>query len=180
MTRIRTTPQLMEHIQGFQGNTDAKITGLKTGNNPGITLKNGNRLVYRARSKGSSRGFTGNLVVLDEAYALKTEEMAALLPTMAAKSLHDNPQVWFTSSAGMVDSDLLASLRQQGMTKCSHRLAYFEWSAHENAAADDMNAWYEANPGLGYRISEEFVGDEFNTPRCLINNLRVAGYVASK
>jgi hypothetical protein len=163
MNRVKACPELMESVKGFEGDVDRDITGMKTGNDPGITLKNGSRLAYRARSKGSGRGFTGDLVVLDEAYALKLDEMAALLPTMAAKSISGNPQVWFTSSAGMVDSDLLASIREQGINKTSDRLAYYEWSAEEEAAPDDVDGWYQANPGLGIRISEDFVRDEYET-----------------
>jgi phage terminase large subunit-like protein len=166
MNRLKLVPELMEQVQGFSGEDIENIKdvdGFKTGNNPGITLKNGNQLLYAARSKGSGRGFTGNLVVLDEAYALKQDEMAALLPTMAAKSIEGNPQVWFTSSAGMADSDLLANLREQGKNKSSDRLAYFEWSAEDGADPADRDAWYLANPGLGIRISEEFVQDEYDT-----------------
>ena len=168
MARIRQTPELLELVAGFdEADLDEdegrRIAGMKTGNAPGITLKNGNRLSYAARSKGSGRGFTGDLVVLDEAYALTLDEMAALLPTMAARSIAGNPQVWFTSSAGMKDSTLLASLRKQGRDKSAGRLAYFEWSAEESAASDDVEAWYQANPGLGVRISEEYVLDEYET-----------------
>jgi len=163
MNRIKASPELMKQVKGFEGDLDKDFSGMKTGNDPGITLKNGNRLVYRARSKGSGRGFTGDLVILDEAYALKMDEMAALLPTMAAKSVSGNPQVWFTSSAGMPESDLLASMRQEGIDRSSDRLAYFEWSAPDDAKPDDREGWYTANPGLGYRISEEFIRDEFDT-----------------
>lgn len=168
MARIRQAPDLLEHVAGFD-ETDLdddegrRLTGMKTGNAPGITLKNGNRLSYAARSKGSGRGFTGDLVILDEAYALGLDEMAALLPTMAARSIAGNPQVWFTSSAGMRESTLLASLRKQGREKKVDRLAYFEWAADPTAASDDVDAWYQANPGLGVRISEEFVQDEYDT-----------------
>lgn len=166
MNRLRAS-ELLGEVRGGEGiaaATDIRdIDGFKTGNQPSITMKNGNILQFAARSSGSGRGFTGDLVVLDEAYALKAAEMDALLPTMAAKSLEGNPQVWFTSSAGMPESDLLASLRKQGTEKSSDRLAYFEWSTSEDRDPLDRDGWYEANPGLGYRISEEFVQDEHDT-----------------
>lgn len=167
MARLKSTPELLELVEGMEVGDDAddqrRIPGMRTGNKPGITLKNGNRLTYAARSKGSGRGFTGDLVVLDEAYALSLDEMAALLPTMAARSKVGNPQVWFTSSAGMPESTQLAALRRQAIDQTAQRLAYFEWSVDESAASDDVDAWYEANPGLGIRISEEYVQDEFDT-----------------
>ncbi len=166
MNRIKASPLLGE-VKGGAGmaaSSDIRdVDGFRTGNQPSITMKNGNVLQFAARSSGSGRGFTGDLVVLDEAYALKAAEMDALLPTMAAKSIEGNPQVWFTSSAGMLDSDLLASLRAQAQKDEPGRLAYYEWSSADDADPLDRDAWYEANPSLGYRISEEFVQDEYDT-----------------
>lgn len=173
MNRIKGC-ELIDYVRGGSGvspDTDIRdIDGFKTGNQPSITMVtrvNGKRvepiLQFAARSSDSGRGFTGDLVVLDEAYALKASEMAALLPTMSAKSITGNPQLWFTSSAGMPESDLLAGLREQGMSKSADRLAYFEWSAADDADMLDKDSWYESNPALGYRISEEFIQDEYDT-----------------
>jgi phage terminase large subunit-like protein len=166
MNRIKAC-ELIDYVRGGSGVTSdidiRDIDGFKTGNQPSITMKNGHILQFAARSSGSGRGFTGDLVVLDEAYALKASEMAALLPTMSAKSIDGNPQVWFTSSAGMPESDLLAGLREQGMSRSADRLAYFEWSAEDDADPLDKDSWYQANPALGYRISEEFIQDEYDT-----------------
>ena len=173
MNRIKGC-ELIEYVRGGSGvspDTDIRdIDGFKTGNQPSITMVtrvNGKRvepiLQFAARSSGSGRGFTGDLVVLDEAYALKSSEMAALLPTMSAKSISGNPQLWFTSSAGMPESDLLAGLREQGVSRSADRLAYFEWSAADDADMLDKDSWYQSNPALGYRISEEFIQDEYDT-----------------
>lgn len=163
MNRMKASDELMSHVEGFAGDFDKDFSGMKVGNDPSITLKNGNKISYAARSKGSGRGFTGDLIIMDEAYALKAEELAAMLPTMAAKSMLGNPQVWFTSSAGMPESDLLNGIRNEGINRSSDRLAYFEWSAKDDAAIDDVAAWYEANPGLGIRISEQYVLDELES-----------------
>jgi phage terminase large subunit-like protein len=61
----------------------------------GIELRNGSRLRFVARTKGSGRGFTADLVILDEAYALTPEQMSALIPTLSSRP---NPQIWYTSS----------------------------------------------------------------------------------
>ena len=55
-----------------------------------IELKNGKRLRFVARSSGSGRGFSADLVILDEAYELGDAAMAALLPTLSARP---NPQI---------------------------------------------------------------------------------------
>jgi hypothetical protein len=122
----------------------------------GIELKTGARLRFIARSTGSGRGFSGDVVILDEAYNLPPEAMGALLPTLSARP---NPQIWYTSSAGTESSEVLARLKERG-TEGSGRLAYFEWSAESKAGLDDQDAWAASNPGLGIRIMPEFVEAE--------------------
>lgn len=123
----------------------------------GIELTSGARLRFVARSTGSGRGFSGDCVILDEAYNLASEGMSALLPTLSARP---NPQIWYTSSAGMEASVQLRRVRERGLSGDAGRLAFFEWSAPADADLDDPNAWAQANPALGIRITAEFVASE--------------------
>jgi phage terminase large subunit-like protein len=123
----------------------------------GIELKSGARLRFVARSTGSGRGFTGDTVILDEAYNLSSEGMSALLPTLSARP---NPQIWYTSSAGMATSDQLRRVRERGLAGEGKRLAFFEWSSPADVDLDSCEAWAQANPALGIRISEEFIESE--------------------
>ena len=123
----------------------------------GIELRDGARLRFVARSTGSGRGFSGDRVILDEAYNLSAESMAALLPTLSARP---NPQLWYTSSAGMDSSDQLRRIRERGMAGGDEGLAYFEWSAEDGADHADPGAHAQANPGYGTRIPAEFVERE--------------------
>lgn len=135
------------------------------------------RLIFKARSKGSGRGFSGDVVYLDEAFWLM--DLGAMLPTMSARP---NPQLWYLSSAPLprLESDILRRLCQRGRAGAlgstqPRRMAYFEWSAAvpEGATAsreeweraiaeilDDREAWADANPAVGYRITEEFIQSE--------------------
>lgn len=125
----------------------------------GVELDNGSRLKFVARSSGSGRGFSGDLVILDEAYNLSDDMMAALLPTMSARP---NPQLWYASSSPLpkVESDVLRRLCKRGRGGASPSLAYLEWCAKNGDSLDDRDAWGCANPGLGIRISEEFIERE--------------------
>jgi phage terminase large subunit-like protein len=125
----------------------------------GIELKDGRRLRFMARSKGSGRGFTADCVIWDEAYNLGPEAVAATLPTLSACKT-GNPQLWYASSAGMEDSTQLAAVRARGIAGESRGLAYYEWSADPRVSSDDREAWAAANPALGIRISEEFIERE--------------------
>lgn len=123
----------------------------------GIELRSGARLRFVARSTGSGRGFTGDVVILDEAYNLGPEQMAALLPTLSARP---NPQVWYTSSAPMSTSAQLHAVRKRALKGGDGRLAYLEWSMPKGGDPDDRANWALANPSLGIRISEEFIAAE--------------------
>jgi phage terminase large subunit-like protein len=125
----------------------------------GIELRDGRRLRFMARSKGSGRGFTADCVIWDEAYNLGPEAVAATLPTLSACKT-GNPQVWYASSAGMEDSTQLTAVRERGISGDSKALAYYEWSADPRVESDDREAWAQANPALGIRIKSEFIERE--------------------
>ena len=146
----------------IEGNADlmrrVRPRGIRTSHGEeGIELKTGARLRFVARSTGSGRGFSGDCVILDEAYNLPVESMAAMLPTLSARP---NPQLWYVSSAGMHTSAQLRSVRERGIAGGDPSLAYFEFSAPDGADLDDPAAWATANPALGIRILEEFVARE--------------------
>lgn len=133
--------------------------------NEGIELSNGCRLRFVARSKGSGRGFSGDLVILDEAYALTSDQIEALFSTSAARP---NPQTWYTSSPPLDGGSggQLYRLRKRAEDG-DPALAWYDWGIQgvslEDLATvdlDDRDLWYAANPALGIRISEEFVESE--------------------
>lgn len=143
---IENTPDLMELVKQFRfSNEDVSVE-----------LRSGQRLRFVARSKGSGRGFSGDCVILDEAYELPDEILSALMPTMSARP---NPQLWYTSSAGFETSYVLERVRERGLEK-SPNLAYFEWSAERESDFDDRDAWRQANPALGIRLRPEFIQAE--------------------
>jgi phage terminase large subunit-like protein len=129
----------------------------------GIELRTRQRLRFVARSTGSGRGFTGDRVILDEAYNLSDRGIAALLPTMAARP---NPQLIYTSSAPLdtAESEVLRRLcrrgREQSREGVSTTLAYAEFCADVDTEEGDEEAWAQANPGCPHRISFEHIAKE--------------------
>jgi hypothetical protein len=122
-----------------------------------IILRNGNRLKFKARTiSGAGRGFSADLLILDEAMLLPEQALDAMMPTLAARK---NPQVWFTSSAGTPDSAALWRIVKRGR-EGAPRLAYFEWGCETGANVRDPQEWARANPGLGFRMSTAFLEDE--------------------
>ena len=133
---------------------------LRTVRNPsefGYDLRSGQRLRFFARSGGSGRGWSADSLFLDEAFNLGGSAMAALLPTLSTRP---NPQVWYASSAAMASSEQLHAIRARAASADPGRLAYLEWSAPDDADHRDPAAWAQANPALGYRLTEEFIAAE--------------------
>jgi hypothetical protein len=136
----------------------------------GIELKNGQRMRFRTRTKGGLRGFTGDLIIFNEAMILPSASHGAILPTLSAKSILGNPQVWYTASP--VDEWIhehgfvLTSLRERGIAGDDPALAYFEWSEGAESPDDvgdratNPESWARSNPGLGIRISAEHIERE--------------------
>lgn len=133
-------------------------------------------IIFKARTKTGARGLTGDVVVLDEAFALTAAHLGTIMPTMSARSMHGNPQMLYGSSAGLVGSEVLRTVRDRGRRGDDPSLAYVEWCApvapcamdecdhiygiRDGCQLDDRENWRRANPAKGRRISEEFIQAE--------------------
>ena len=136
----------------------SRVSMIRTGaGTEAIELRDGKRLRFVARSSGTGRGFSADLVILDEAYKLDDRAMSALLPTLSARP---DPQVWYTSSAGSEESVQLGRVRERGLAGSDPSLAFFEWSVPDDAEPSSPAAWARANPGMGIRITESHVERE--------------------
>lgn len=86
-----------------------------TNGQEGIFLNNGGSVELAARSKGSGRGWSVDVLVGDEAQDLNDDELEALLPTISAS---DNPQLILTGTPpkpGVVAGEVFARMRQEAL-----------------------------------------------------------------
>lgn len=149
--RIKRCPDLLDMVSKFRSGND----------NVGIELVSGARLLYQARGPDSLRGFSIDLLVLDEAYALTPEVMAAALHATSAMR---NPQIWYCSSTGREDSDILFNLRERALARAP-RVGLWEWKADDGCDPKDEEQWAKANPALGIRLSRDFIITEGESGR---------------
>lgn len=183
---IKGVPELNAQVKRYnhshgQESIELHVEGCSTVG-PGICdCAGGKTIEFIARSKGSGRGFDGDLVVLDECMYLSDEVMEALAPTLSSK---DNPQIWFTGSSaddddaaktmrkiralGLAESRrLAAALAEQGPVAAERwagaSLLYAEWSVPRGADKDDRANWAIANPSLGIRMRVETIENERTT-----------------
>lgn len=161
-TLIESTPTL-----------DRMVSKIRTADGEeAIETKSGCRLKFMARSNSSGRGFTADTLYLDEAMKLKQRMMAALMPTMSARTITHNPQLLYFSSAGESDSEVQERVRERALARDSERLAYVEWSvpAWDDLPADERSRWASAaeyradpevhrrgNPGWNIRLDPAYV-----------------------
>lgn len=133
-----------------------------------VELRNGQRLRFLARSQGSGRGFSGDVVFFDEAMILWSATVGALLPTMSARArvTAGGPQLFYTGTAGYGEqAHVLAGVRDRAVAGDDAGLFYAEWSggtADDHAGADvdldDVAEWRRANPAITTgRVTTEFI-----------------------
>lgn len=138
----------------------------------------GQQIIFVARSSGGGRGLTGDLVIIDEAFAYTDDQHAALYPTMSARSMvAPGPQIIYTSSPPLAEpdsnfaagGDVLFRLRKRGLAGDTDGLGYRDWGVDaqldklDRIDVSDRVLWYEANPALGVRIAESFVAKELKS-----------------
>lgn len=114
------------------------------------TERRGPRIDFLARQGGSGRGFTGDLVVLDEAFQIDETLVSDLLPTLSAKP---SPQLWYTSSTGFDYSTVLRHVRDRAVDQPddNQHLLLCEWSADTHTTDwQSLEAVQQSNPSLGW------------------------------
>lgn len=111
-----------------------------------VTLENGGSYRIAAASRGSARGWTNDVVIIDELREMETfDVISSAEPTL---KMSPDPQIVYLSNAGTDESVVLNSVRARAGKDES--LAYLEWSAAPERKADDLEGWAEANPAMGH------------------------------
>ena len=104
-----------------------------------IFLTNGGSVEVVARSKNSGRGFTVDVLVMDEAQEMSDDDLEALMPTTSAAPLRD-PQWIFTGTPpgpranGAVFTRVRSDALGGGPRACWH-----EWSSDPDLGLDDLS-----------------------------------------
>ncbi|HEY3924365.1 MAG TPA: hypothetical protein VGL75_07370 [Acidothermaceae bacterium] len=144
---------------------DLVLSIRRTNGQEAIFLENGASVEFVARSKGSGRGFTVDVLVLDEAQDLSFDTHAALRPTISAAPL-GNPQEIMTGTppSPTMNGEVWTRMRKAGNEGKDPRLCWHEWSVVASKDGhvdyDDRANWAKANPALGRRLSYDATMDE--------------------
>jgi hypothetical protein len=141
-----------------------------------ITARRTSKIEFHARAGAStSRGFSCDCLVYDEAMILSNEQVGASMPTMRARP---NPQMIYAASAGLEDgsvSQQLAKMRSLLLKRDPQTFGLeFSINPHDESCPrdedkgretnhyivcdkhddrDDPRSWAKANPAMGERIT---------------------------
>jgi phage terminase large subunit-like protein len=132
-----------------------------------IRWRNGSRHGITATTEKSGHGPTLDLGFVDEAFAqvdARTEQ--AMKPSMITRP---EPQLWVASTAGTETSTYLRGKVKAGRRRVESgvpsRIAYFEWSAPDEADPGDPAVWRACMPALGHTITEDAIRAEYESMR---------------
>ena len=145
-----------------------------------LRLTSGSRYKVQAASRRGGRGLSGDLILLDELREHQTwDAWSAVTKTTMARLY---AQIWAASNAGDGSSIVLSHLRllahialgdPDGITNGEvveadddlddESLGIFEWSAPPGIDVRDRGGWAQANPSLGYSITERAIASAVAT-----------------
>jgi hypothetical protein len=113
-----------------------------------IRFRNGAVLDLKTRTRKAGRGFSADLVVLDEAFELSAQAVGSLMYTLRARR---NPQMWKTSSAPHANSNILHADRERAEHPDvdDSRFLYMEWGNDADCDPNSPQSWARSNPSLG-------------------------------
>jgi phage terminase large subunit-like protein len=118
-----------------------------------IEMVSGTRLDVVAATRDGSRGRSVNgLLFIDETREISEEGFRAAIPTTRA---HANSHTLLCSNAGDAFSVVLNGLRERALENPPKSFGFYEYSAPQYCKITDRQGWAQANPALGFTISEE-------------------------
>lgn len=137
-----------------------------------IELTNGGIIEFTARSRQAARGYDGiSLVIYDEAQELTEEQAEAIMAVLSA-SVTGTRQIIYTGTPPYIGctGEVFRRFRQSCLEKndnSNKSSSWHEWSPAAGTLQEmdiaNKKLWYECNPALGYRLTEDFTVEEINS-----------------
>ena len=144
-----------DHLKGF-------VKQIRHANGTeSIEMLSGARMDVVAATRDGSRGRSINgLLYIDEVREISEEGYRAAMPVTRA---HPNSHTLLTSNAGDAFSVVLNQLRERALENPPKSFGFYEYSAPQYAPITDRAGWAQANPALGYTITEEAIEEAIAT-----------------
>jgi phage terminase large subunit-like protein len=155
-----------EHVATLESSRYRKLfTVRKQLGQEAIRWKNGSRHGITSSTEKAAHGETLDEGVIDEAFAQEDNRVEqAFKPAMITRR---QPQQGVVSTAGTLKSVYLREKVDAGRERCKagamDTVAYFEWSAPDDADPADPATWAACMPALGHTIGVEAIRADFES-----------------
>ena len=134
-----------EHVPVLERSAFGRLISVRrTNGSEAIRWSNGSLWSLLATTESAGHGAQADLGVLDEAFAYVDDRLEqAMKPAMVTRP---QPQLWIVSTAGTEDSLYLNDKVDDGRLRAAagqtSSVAYFEWSAPEDADIGSEETWF--------------------------------------
>jgi len=163
-----TVSEIKRRIQRFFYDADEEIRDMLTDEfdqEPKsldyVELRNRGRCVFRTRTRTNGLGSTNDVLILDEDQEETDGQQEALLPTISSGKKQNYQTIRAgTPPSGGGQGTVFIRLRKSVLDGKSHDVCWQEWSVDTITEPSDEEAWYKANPSLGYFLMKAAVRSE--------------------
>lgn len=171
---IKGAPHLLAQVE----RRGSRVVGFRNSNeDTSITLADGDKVTcvirYLARSHNTGRGFSPQMLIIDEAQECSEETRQALAYTVRAQP---NPLIAWCGTVPHPtrnNSEAFTALRDRGRSGVDASLTWMEWSPDPALDVDALrvdvelfdSVALECNPAVGYRVDLETIRSERDAAR---------------
>lgn len=136
--------------------------------------KSGGVIQFRTRTSSGGLGEGFDLLVIDEAQEYTTEQESALKYTVTDSR---NPMTIMcgTPPTPVSSGTVFTDYREKTLFGQSKYAGWAEWSVEDMIKIDDVEAWYNSNPSMGYHLNERKIEAELGEDE-LDHNIQRLGY----
>ncbi|SNU09799.1 Phage terminase-like protein, large subunit, contains N-terminal HTH domain [Streptococcus equinus] len=177
--RISTSHSSFEKVKRYlekMGLEDGKdFNSIRAKGQERIELyETGGVVQYRTRTSNGGLGEGFDLLVIDEAQEYTTEQESALKYTVTDS---DNPMTIMcgTPPTPVSSGTVFTKYRETCLFGRGKYSGWAEWSVSEEKEIDDVDAWYNSNPSMGFHLNERKIEAELGEDK-LDHNVQRLGY----
>lgn len=148
-------------------------------------IRKGGCIEFATRTNSGTRGGTYSVIVIDEAQELTSDQQEGMLPAASAASDARDAgampqQIYIGTPPGPACNGTVFREMHAKAHAAASDAWWMEWGIESNNIMQDipdkataLAMAYETNPALGYRITEEAIGNEYD-------NMRLDGFARER
>lgn len=177
--RISTSHSSFEKVKKYlekMGLTDGEdFNSIRAKGQERIELyETGGVVQFRTRTSNGGLGEGFDLLIIDEAQEYTTEQESALKYTVTDS---ENPMTVMcgTPPTPVSSGTVFTKYRETCLFGKAKYSGWAEWSVSEEKEIDDIDAWYNSNPSLGFHLTERKIEAELGEDK-LDHNVQRLGF----